>query len=864
MKYNCIIIIINTEGAAIMKRWIIVMLIAVTASGCSYLVRKPADMKKMAKGDGFVLKERVEHIPNDEYVMHNSDNGIRVFLRTKTNDIEECFVLTKSVKEKMVLFMTKDDYDYFYGDIDEIDEKSVSYLFEIRDAKSVYYKGEKIDTSKKGAGVITYKLKTGTDKIPAWVSSGIWYKIFVDRYRNGNTDNDPIFSEAGPWAYSPPEGTLSSGHPKRELISADRWSSDSLENYGEFKTNSFYSPWRAESEWEKRVKKEKTWYENQYRHYGGDFAGLSEKLDYIVQKGYTVISLSPVFYSYSNHKYDAGDMRHIDPSFGIIEQTGKVQDRGAAVYSVKGDSEYKLLEYNIETEKNGFGESMNEYHKWSESDIIAAEFNKAAHEKGLKVVYDVDITCVGSEFFPFVDIMRNGPKSKYRDWFLIEEWEKYDTNRENEENWNNLIEYKGKSTYNVVVKGDKKYRRKWIKPLSLYDKESIEWNIQNTPYKAWNGVKGVPMLNLANKNVKEYIINSLGKWIKGYSGDGSDGIDGLILLSTEKADVKVIGEIKTALAAMKKDLFVGGEIFVDFRSYVTDGILDGSINYGLMPPLLKIAVNTDGRYTMKAGEYKNEIIKGAARVSDAAYKGYLNHIGSQDSERIFSAAINLNREFDTLNRNSDKFRNIRPDLYSGDAVNMVKIITGVQFTTKGVPVVYYGDEVGMWGGDDPYNRKPMLWEDELKNYPAEEDELIKYKDMLTKFGKEVGADEANGVIIYPQKTNEEIQKWYDKLIKMRKEEREVIEKGKLAFIMADDANEIIGYLHYYNKKGIATIINCSGKNRDTEPEKEITIDMPQMKGQTMVDMVTNERFDVVDGKIKIKIPKKSIRILIKK
>ena len=32
-------------------------------------------------------------------------------------------------------------------------------------------------------------------------------------------------------------------------------------------------------------------------------------------------------------------------------------------------------------------------------------------------------------------------------------------------------------------------------------------------------------------------------------------------------------------------------------------------------------------------------------------------------------------------------------------------------TSPGAPMIYYGDEVGLWGSDDPNNRKPMLWKD---------------------------------------------------------------------------------------------------------------------------------------------------------
>src|SRR5262249_27360020 len=46
-----------------------------------------------------------------------------------------------------------------------------------------------------------------------------------------------------------------------------------------------------------------------------------------------------------------------------------------------------------------------------------------------------------------------------------------------------------------------------------------------------------------------------------------------------------------------------------------------------------------------------------------------------------------------------------------DEVRVQKLMALFQMTYLGAPMVYYGDEAGMWGGDDPDDRKPMLWGD---------------------------------------------------------------------------------------------------------------------------------------------------------
>ena len=48
---------------------------------------------------------------------------------------------------------------------------------------------------------------------------------------------------------------------------------------------------------------------------------------------------------------------------------------------------------------------------------------------------------------------------------------------------------------------------------------------------------------------------------------------------------------------------------------------------------------------------------------------------------------------------------------NADEIKLQKLIVLFQMTYLGAPMIYYGDEAGMWGGSDPDERKPMLWEE---------------------------------------------------------------------------------------------------------------------------------------------------------
>ena len=54
--------------------------------------------------------------------------------------------------------------------------------------------------------------------------------------------------------------------------------------------------------------------------YGGDFAGIEQKLDYLAAMGVNTVYLNPVFKAYSNHRYDTGDYENTDPLLGTNEE----------------------------------------------------------------------------------------------------------------------------------------------------------------------------------------------------------------------------------------------------------------------------------------------------------------------------------------------------------------------------------------------------------------------------------------------------------------------------------------------------------------------------------------------------------------
>ena len=116
--------------------------------------------------------------------------------------------------------------------------------------------------------------------VPAWAKDAVYYYIFPERFRNGDTGND-------------------------EKPGVDRFHDKTVEFHKDWNDK----PWRPHS-----GDGSDDDYSNDF--YGGDIAGIVEKLDYIKSVGANTLYITPMFTAASNHKYDTADWKHIDPHFG--------------------------------------------------------------------------------------------------------------------------------------------------------------------------------------------------------------------------------------------------------------------------------------------------------------------------------------------------------------------------------------------------------------------------------------------------------------------------------------------------------------------------------------------------------------------
>jgi glycosidase len=184
------------------------------------------------------------------------------------------------------------------------------------------------------------------------------------------------------------------------------------------------------------------------------------------------------------------------------------------------------------------------------------------------------------------------------------------------------------------------------------------------------------------------------------------------------------------------------------------------------------------------------------RINKGIRKGNLqvmmNVASTHDSPRLSTSLYNKTMDkYKAKPSDNPDYKINKPD----DLTRKEQILLLIhQFTFIGAPQIYYGDEVGMWGADDPDCRKPMIWDD------------IVYEDERAAFDPK----ESRPVDIVRPDTS--LRMFYMKLCKMRKE-NPVLVYGDLSFSVADDQNLTLAYNRTMGNDEIVVVFNRSDKTQ---------------------------------------------------
>jgi glycosidase len=454
---------------------------------------------------------------------------------------------------------------------------------------------------------------------PDWAMHAVWYQIFPERFRNGDTSNDPNdhdYEHVVPWT-------------------ANWWKTAPGEPPGD---ENFYKG--QGNVWKRR--------------YGGDVQGLSESLPYLQKLGINAIYLNPVFEADSMHKYDTSDYRHIDDNFGF-----------------KGD----IAQLKGETDDP-------KTWQWTKSDKLFLDFVDRAHQMGFKIILDGVFNHVGKSHPFFVDVLKNGKNSKYADWFEITDWN------------SNPIKY-------------------------------IAWDTGGEPTDKGSlpVFKKDAQLGLVH-GPREHIFAITKRWLAP-DGDPSKGVDGWRLDVPGDIPHPFWVEWRKTVKAAKPDAYITGEIWTWAQPWLKGDEFDAVMNYRWADAAQQFFVNQ--QKAIKPSEFNQRCTAIAYTYPFQVALCNQNLFDSHDTDRFASMFVNPDLAYDAANRIQDNGPKYKPDKPTKEMVQRMLQAVAVQQAMVGAPMIYYGDETGMWGPDDPSNRMPMVWEG------------MKFEDPQVRFDPEVFA-----------------------------------------------------------------------------------------------------------------------------
>ena len=462
-------------------------------------------------------------------------------------------------------------FDHFVFEFESFGEPSLFfYYFKLNVGEILYgcrennnsiaFLEKKPDELKLFQITVTRERSDGKEKI-----KGIMYHIFVDRFRRcGNIT------------------------PRKNTVLLENWYSDIVE-YPEYpgaylRNNTFF---------------------------GGNLYGIIEKLDYLKSLGVSLIYLSPIFESPSNHKYDTGNYEKIDDMLGGEESFSSLIE--------------KAKELNIGIILDGVfnhtGADSKYFNKYKSYDSIGAYESK---------------------------------DSEYYDWYRFE-----------------------------------KYPHK---------------------YECWWGIDILPRIFYESSGAENYFLGKGGiveRWME-------YGIRGFRLDVADELSDSFIEKMRNIIKKYNEGALLYGEVWEDASNKVAYGVrkkyylgneLTGVMNYPLRNGIISYITK---KYEAELEYALNSVMMNMPKfMRDRA----MNILGSHDSIRIISAlsgtdhSNKTNKELSVLRMSEEEYKRAKRRLMSAYTVIA---------TLPGIPTVYYGDEAGVEGYSDPFNRRTFPWGKEDK------------------------------------------------------------------------------------------------------------------------------------------------------
>jgi cyclomaltodextrinase len=494
-----------------------------------------------------------------------------------------------------------------------------------------------------------------------------------------------------------------------------------------FQIHPWTSDWYQLQPYEQQNGKD-IYYNLQRRRYGGDLQGVIDKLDYIKSLGVDAIYMTPIFWSPSSHKYDALCYHHVDPTFGP---------------DPKGDVALMAKENPLD-EKTWV---------WTKADLLALKLIKEVHARNMRVIFDGVFNHMGVKSFAFRDVEKNQQASPYADWFSIKSW-------------------------NDAAKGT------------------------TFEYDGWFGVKTLPEFKENEQGLvagpKQYIFNATKRWMDPMNKGTRDGIDGWRLDVAYDVGHPFWKDWRKWVRSINPAAYMTAELVYPIektRAYLEGDEFDATMNYNFAFIMHDFFIQDKKGSSVTDFDLQLKELRGAFG-NDVALN-MQNLMNSHDATRLASAVANPDglkfgdwgKYFNWSQKSNNKTYNARKP--NAEQIQKQKLIAAFQMLYLGSPMIFYGDEAGIWGGNDPDCRKPMIWENKKYDAETHNPDQTKHDPDTVEFNKELFS-------------------WYQKFMMLRKKYKS-LRLGDYTTIEKNDTQKLYVFSRKYNNEEVIVLVNRSDK-----------------------------------------------------
>lgn len=571
---------------------------------------------------------------------------VKLRFRTGRENVDEVYLVCAGERHLMTKVSNDRLFDY-YEHIIQLETQRIEYYFEVHSGQMVcYYNSVGVCS-----GVEDYYNFSITPSFttPDWAKGAIFYQIYVDRFYNGDHSNDV---EKDEYFYIG-EGT------------------DRVTDWNKYPASMGVREF-----------------------YGGDIAGVMQKLDYLQDLGVEAIYLNPIFVSPSNHKYDIQDYDYVDPHFGRI-----VKDEGELL---KRDENGNLICDMEHPNKNAsrYICRVTDRENLEASNALFAEFVQEVHRRGMKVILDGVFNHCGS----------------------FNKWLDRECIYENAEGYE-----KG-----AFVSGDSPYR-------TFFKFREDMWPY-NPHYDGWWGHDTLPKLNYEESpDLFNYIIQIGRKWVSPpYNVDGWRLDVAADLGQTGEYNHYFWKEFRRNVKEANPNAIVLAEHYGDPTEWLRGDQWDTVMNYdAFMEPLTWFLTGVEKH----SDEYRGDLLGNAD-----AFFGSMRHFMTRFNTQSLHVAMNElsnhdhSRFLTRTNHEVGRTATRGPEAAEQNIdKSLFRLAVLIQMTWPGAPTIYYGDEAGLCGWTDPDNRRAYPW-------GHEDHELIQYHKELIRIHKDYQAFKTGSIL----------------------------------------------------------------------------------------------------------------------